>query len=150
MIDEAGRLTHQPPALQAQPTCAILRRPCAESPEYALPSEQLAEKLKPSRFPNMSAQMAAIVGYLLGEPFSEPAIAELHITADGGVLAVPVTADGIRGSAAFIAAEADLRANLSHLGMAAGLDQGEWADYVGLVRARTGLELADTEQVDLS
>ena len=32
----------------------------------------------------------------------------------------------------------------------AGLDQGEWADYVDLVRARTGLELADTEQVDLS
>ena len=115
-----------------------------------MPSEQLAEKLKPSRFPNMSAQMAAIVGYLLGEPFSDPAIAKLHITADGGVLAVPVTADGIRGAAAFIGAEADLRANLSHLGIAAGLDQGEWADYVDLVHARTGLELADTERIDLS
>jgi hypothetical protein len=35
----------------------------------------------------MSAQMAAIVGYILNERFSEPAISELVVTTDGFVLA---------------------------------------------------------------
>ncbi len=35
----------------------------------------------------MSGKMAAIVGHILDEPFSEPAISELVVTSDGFVLA---------------------------------------------------------------
>ncbi|MBK1632632.1 hypothetical protein CKO31_18170 [Thiohalocapsa halophila] len=105
-------------------------------------AEQLRAKLHPSRFPSMSEQMSAIVGFVLGEAFTEPAIAELHLTPDGGVLAVPVTAAGERGQAAFIGAAVDLQANLSRLGMAAGLDADEWSEYARLVRERVGVELS--------
>ncbi len=107
--------------------------------------EQFHAKLHPSRFPNMSDQMRAILGYLLGEAFTEPAIAELHLTAEGGVLAIPVTAAGARGQATFIGAAADLQANLSRLGMAAGLDATEWTVFAQLVRERVGLDLSDKE-----
>lgn len=85
--------------------------------------------------------MAAIVGYVLDEAITEPAIAELRLTPDGGVLAVPVTADGERGQATFIGATADLRANLARRGMAAGLDEMEWWELERLVRERMGLDL---------
>jgi hypothetical protein len=90
-------------------------------------SDTLASKLHPRRFPNMSEQMAAVVGFVLDEAFTEPAIAELHVTPEGGVLAVPVTADGRRGQTVFFGAAADLQANLARLGMAAGLDAAEWS-----------------------
>lgn len=45
--------------------------------------EELAAKLRPDRFSEMSGKMTAIVGYILDEPFSEPAISELVVTADG-------------------------------------------------------------------
>jgi hypothetical protein len=104
-------------------------------------SDALHTKPDPARFPNMSEQMAAIVGFVLEEVFTEPAIAELSVTADGGVLAVPVTADGARGKATFIGAAADLQANLARLGMAAGLDAAQWAAFAERVRERTGLVL---------
>ena len=92
----------------------------------------LAQRLDPRRFPNMSPQMQAIVGYLFETVLTDPALAEVTLTADGrGVLAVPVAADGTRGPTTFLAATADLRANLARLGMAADL-----------VRRRLGLELA--------
>ncbi len=37
--------------------------------------------------------------------------------------------------------ETDLRANLRRLGIAAGLDQAEWAELGKLVRVRIGIEL---------
>ena len=37
----------------------------------------------PARFPGMSGRMAAILGYILEAPFSEPVIAELVVTSDG-------------------------------------------------------------------
>ena len=37
----------------------------------------LAEKLHPSRFTEMSPFMAAIVAYVLGEAWTNPAIAEI-------------------------------------------------------------------------
>ncbi len=49
--------------------------------------EQLVAKLRPDRFTAMSGKMAAIVGYILDERFSEPAISELVVTSDGFVLA---------------------------------------------------------------
>jgi hypothetical protein len=105
-------------------------------------TDALHNKLDPARFPNMSEQMTAIVGFVLGEVFTEPSIAELSLTADGGVLAVPMTADGERGQASFIGAAADLQANLARLGMAAGLDAAQWAAFAERVRERTGLVLA--------
>lgn len=48
----------------------------------------LVHKLDPARFPNMSGRMAAIVGYILDEPFSEPRIIDMNVTSDGFVLAV--------------------------------------------------------------
>ena len=47
----------------------------------------LSDKLHPQRYPNMSGKMAAVVGYILGEEWSKPRIAELVITSDGWVLA---------------------------------------------------------------
>lgn len=47
----------------------------------------LVDKLRPDRFTAMSGKMAAIVGYILDERFSDPAISELVVTSDGFVLA---------------------------------------------------------------
>lgn len=40
----------------------------------------LTEKLHPARFSEMSPLMAAIVGFVLGESFTEPTIAEIAIS----------------------------------------------------------------------
>lgn len=69
----------------------------------------LAYKLAPDRFPNMSGRMAAIVGYILDEPFAEPAIIEMTVTSTGGVLAV--NADDT-GHNSFIGDRSDLDRNL--------------------------------------
>jgi hypothetical protein len=49
--------------------------------------DQLVTKLRPDRFTAMSGKMAAVVGYILDERFSEPSISELVVTTDGFVLA---------------------------------------------------------------
>lgn len=41
--------------------------------------KSLASKLHPSRFPGMSPMMAAVVGFVLGESFTDPAIAEVVV-----------------------------------------------------------------------
>lgn len=76
----------------------------------------LHHKLAPTRFPNMSLQLAAILGFILERQYTTPALAELVVTPDGHLLARP---EGEPGPLAHIAAEADLRANLRRLGMAA-------------------------------
>lgn len=48
---------------------------------------QLVAKLRPDRFTARSGKMAAIVGYILDERFSDPAISELVVTSDGFGLA---------------------------------------------------------------
>jgi hypothetical protein len=45
----------------------------------------LASKLHPDRFSAMSGKMAAIVGYILGESWTEPEIVALSVTSDGFV-----------------------------------------------------------------
>ena len=60
------------------------------------------------------------------------------VTPDGHVLARP---EGEPGPLAHIAAEADLRANLRRLGMAAGLNDTEWSEYAGLVSQWLGIDL---------
>ncbi|WP_295390871.1 hypothetical protein [uncultured Thiodictyon sp.] len=98
----------------------------------------LHDRLAPSRFPNMSLQLAAILGFVLERQYTTPALAELVVTPDGHVLARP---EGEPGPLAHIVAEANLRANLRRLGMAAGLDDAEWKEYAGLVSRRLGIDL---------
>lgn len=40
----------------------------------------LADKLHPDRYSAMSGKMAAIVGYILGESWTEPVIGALSVT----------------------------------------------------------------------
>jgi hypothetical protein len=89
----------------------------------------------------MSEQMAAIVGFVPGEVFMEPAMAELPLTPDGDVLAVPVCADRVCGQLAFLLAAVDMRANLERLAMAARVDKVAWAALAELLGARTDLVL---------
>lgn len=96
----------------------------------------LHQKLAPARFPNMSPQMAAILGYVLEREFTTPTLAEIVVTPDGHVLARP---EGAPGPLAYIGVEAELRANLSRLAMAAGLDTAEWAEFRALVQDRLGV-----------
>src|SRR5438270_7868023 len=46
----------------------------------------LHEKLNPSRFPNMTRLMAAIVGHVIDAQFVSPSITEIVVTSDGFVL----------------------------------------------------------------
>ena len=49
--------------------------------------DQIATKLHPSRFPNMSPRMAALVGYFLDKKWMDPQIVDLCLTTDKIVLA---------------------------------------------------------------
>lgn len=84
--------------------------------------ELLIEKLRPDRFTAMSGKMAAIVGYILEERFSDPAISELVVTSDGFVMA---QSEGEVGANDLIGEEADLNRNLLTLIEAAGLTEDE-------------------------
>jgi hypothetical protein len=88
-------------------------------------SNMLSDKLHPRRFPNMSGKMAAIVGYILGVEWSEPKIAELHITSDGHVLARD---EGDCACNQYIGLAANLERNWLALLDAAGLTNDEKAE----------------------
>ena len=96
-------------------------------------SEALKKKLFPRRFPSMSGQMAAIVGFVLGEQYTDPEIAELQVTSDGGVLA---RHRGDFGCNDFIGAEVDLQNNWIRLLDAAGLTTEERNEAQQLWRRR--------------
>src|SRR6266508_3502248 len=93
----------------------------------------LIDKLRPGRFTAMSGKMAAIVGYILNEPFSDPAISELVVTSDGFVLA---QREGEVGANDLIGEEADLNRNLLTLIQAAGLTDDEVREFGRLQRER--------------
>ena len=93
----------------------------------------LAAKLHPDRFTEMSPRMAAIVGYIVDERFSEPAIAEMVVTSDGFVLA---RMEGEVGTDEMIGSEADLDRNLLALIEAAGLTDEEVREFGLLQRER--------------
>jgi hypothetical protein len=95
--------------------------------------EALIEKLRPDRFTAMSGKMAAIVGYILDERFSDPAISELVVTSDGFVLA---QSEGEVGANDIIGDEADLNRNLLSLIEAAGLSDEEIREFGRLQRER--------------
>lgn len=77
--------------------------------------------------------MAAIVGYILDERFSDPAISELVVTSDGFVLA---QTEGEVGANDMIGEEADLNRNLLTLIQAAGLSEEEVREFGRLQRER--------------
>ncbi len=77
----------------------------------------LTATLNPRRFPGMSGKMVAIVGYILGEEWSKPSIAEMVVTSDGFVLA---RNEGHVGFDTIIGAAADLERNWNNLLRAAG------------------------------
>jgi len=95
--------------------------------------DQLVAKLRPDRFTAMSGKAAAIVGYILDERFSEPAISELVVTSDGFVLAQN---EGEVGANDLIGSETDLNRNLLTLIEAAGLTADEIAEFGRLQRDR--------------
>lgn len=95
--------------------------------------EALIDKLRPDRFTATSGKMAAIVGYILNERFSDPAISELVVTSDGFVLA---QREGEVGANEMIAAEADLNRNLLTLIETAGLSDDEVREFGRLQRER--------------
>lgn len=95
--------------------------------------EQLAAKLRPERFTEMSGKMAAIVGYILDEPFSDPAISELVVTSDGFVMA---EREGQPGTSEIFGTEVDLNRNLLDLVTAAGLTEEQVQEFGRLQRER--------------
>ena len=97
--------------------------------------EQLVAKLRPDRFTAMSGKMAAIVGYILDERFSEPAISELVVTSDGFVLA---QTEGEVGANDMLGTEVDLNRNLLDLIKAAGLTAEEIHEFGRLQRKHFG------------
>jgi hypothetical protein len=82
----------------------------------------LAKKLHPSRFTSMSGKMAAIVGYILNQIWTSPAIIELMVTSDGHLLA---THEGDCGCNDYLGFASDLEANWERLLDAAGLTRDE-------------------------
>jgi len=86
----------------------------------------LATKLHPDRFSAMSGKMAAIVGYILGESWTEPEIAALSVTSDGYVLT----------DAEFFGEAADLDRNLLNLLVAAETTVDERTEFERCYRER--------------
>jgi len=95
--------------------------------------EVLIDKLRPDRYTAMSGKMAAIVGYILDQRFTDPAISELVVTSDGFVLA---QSEGEVGANDMIGEEADLNRNLLTLIEAAGLTEEEIQEFGRLQRRR--------------
>ncbi len=91
----------------------------------------LTDKLKPSRFDGISPQMGAIVGCVLGERFTDPAIVELTVTTDGCVLA-STTDDPFFN--VFLGSYSDLTRNWQSLLAAAGLTDDEHDEISGRFR----------------
>ena len=87
---------------------------------------RLAEKLNPDRFSAMSGKMAAIVGYVLGEHWTQPVITALSVTSDGFVTT----------ESEFLGEAADLDRNILNLLVAADLNAEERAEFERLYRER--------------
>ena len=82
----------------------------------------LAEKLNPNRFSNMSGKMAAIVGAIIGNKFTEPEMHGLAISSDGYVTSMET----------FIGTAIDLEDNIERLLEAAELSEEERNEFARL------------------
>lgn len=93
----------------------------------------LKKKLNPSRFPGMSPLMAAIVGFVLGESFTNPEIAEIAVSeAENLVYIRKVGGTGFDG----LQSIEDLRNNWNRLMDVAGLTPEERAEAVALFQKK--------------
>ena len=101
-----------------------------------MPSARLLQKLDPDRYPNMTMTFAAILGYVCGEPWTQPVILDIDVVDD----VMLATSDG-QWLPNFLGEVADVLVNLRRLGMAAGLTPDEWAEYQQLVAIRLRLRL---------
>jgi hypothetical protein len=97
----------------------------------AAASEGLKKKLFPGRFSDMSGKMAAIVGYILGETYTNPSITDMAITSDGFVMAQQ---SGDIGMNDMIGDVSDLRRNWDNLLSAAGLEPQEKQEAAALFK----------------
>lgn len=94
------------------------------------------QKLHPRRFKGMSPKMASIVGFVLGERFTDPAIEDMIVTVDGCVLAQH---EGDVGFNDFVGAKSDLVRNWNNLLDAAGLTPEERIEAEKLFKAKVHL-----------
>jgi len=96
----------------------------------------LITKLDPARFPGMSPMMAAVVGYVLGEDFTDPQIAEIKVSEAENLAyfrkAGAVAFDGLQSLV-------DLRGNWNQLIDVAGLTPEERKEAVRLFVAKVGV-----------
>lgn len=97
--------------------------------------EGLVDKLWPTRFPSMSDKMVAIVGFLLGEIWTEPKIVDLEVV--GGMVMV-MHEDDV-GYNHFIGGEENLCRNLENLYAAAELSRTEARWMRKSLMGRTGI-----------
>jgi hypothetical protein len=93
----------------------------------------LADKLHPARFSEMSPLMAAIVGYVIGEAFTEPTIAEITVSEQENL--VYIRQEGAAGFEGVQSLE-DLRNNWNRLLDAAELTDEERKEAVRLFNER--------------
>ncbi len=99
-------------------------------------SEVLVRKLHPNNFSNMSPQMAAIVGHLVGEVWTHPGhFASLSITSDNFALGLTEDDHGNYRSV-FIGFAEDVYENLTRLAAAAELTSEEGAAFQRLIKSR--------------
>lgn len=91
--------------------------------------DALKAKLNPRRFPGMSPFMAAVVGYVLGESYTDPEIAEIAVSESEGLVYIrQAGAVGFDGMQSLD----DLRENWNRLLDAAGLAPDERREGVRL------------------
>lgn len=74
--------------------------------------KSISEKLNPRRFPGMSGKMAGILGQMLGQNWTDPALVELCITSDGFLLGMQM---GDVGFNELLGTETELEKNLARL-----------------------------------
>jgi hypothetical protein len=95
--------------------------------------DSLKTKLNPRRFPGMSPFMAAICGFVMGESFTDPEIAEISVSeAENLVYIRKVGGVGFDG----LESLEDMRQNWNRLLDAAGLTPDERREAVRLFNAR--------------
>jgi hypothetical protein len=95
--------------------------------------DSLKSKLNPRRFPGMSPFMAAVVGFVLGDSFTEPDIAQITVSeAENLVYIRRAGAVGFDG----IESLKDMRDNWNRLLDAAGLTPEERREAVQLFNSR--------------
>ena len=87
--------------------------------------EAIKTKLHPSRFPNITPKLVALLGWLLKKEFTDPAISALYVTSDGFFLAQN---KGDIGFNNFMGDVKDLERNMKGICQVAGLteDETEW------------------------